>query len=187
MSHIALENARQNAVNSKKHAAAESRRWASGAVLAGQKLIQMLGRVTSEQGICAGSGDLSVKPTPVNHSTGDKTETGVLTKRDLPIITKRENIAQFQSRFLSGALDLQDEQWRQVDRTLAAYYQEGFTRHLDREVRPSTETDAWQRQRADLSRRAFAAVNARLTPEQAVRFQKLYQGETWLWAVGSGI
>ena len=158
-----------------------------GAVCAGERLARIPERIASEQGLGAQGDETTPTPMRVTNSTGARKEAVILTKRDVAVITRRGNISQFQSRSLYGALGLGDDQWRQVDRVLAAYYQEGFARHLDGRNRPAAGVEAWQQQRAELSRRAFAAVNTHLAPEQASQFQKLYQGENWLWAVESSL
>ena len=160
-----------------------SQLWAQSAVLIGQSL--------------SGGGkptDGMVLPVSLHTPTDEafaseiaKVKKFMANEKNLSAVTTSENISQFQSRLLYGALALNDEQWRQVNRTLAAYYQEGYARKLNHEARPQADTERWQQQRADLSSRAFAAINARLAPEQSVQFCKLCPRENWLWAMDVGV
>lgn len=184
--HAALEKSRQEASQGRKQAAVESGLRAGGVVLLGQNLSRAAGFESKWGKNVPADGtpeaeeyrrerdELTAETAKVKGFVGDG--------KVLSALTRRENIAQFQSRLLYGALGLNDDQWRPMDRTLAAYYQEGYARNLNPEARPQTGIDVWQQQRASLSRRVFADIDAGLLPEQSSRFHKLFRAEDWMWA-----
>lgn len=103
------------------------------------------------------------------------------------ITSNPDSVRQFQSLSIYGALNLSEDQWRGIDLTLSGFYTNGFANRLNTGARPQTGIDAWNQQRAALSRAAFSAVSSRLTPEQAARFEELYSKDNWLWTISTGM
>lgn len=83
-------------------------------------------------------------------------------------------VAQFQSMQVYGALGLNESQWQQLDGKLNAFYQEFYGQKLSVASRPDTAVEAWEERRNQMSRKAFAEIQASFTPQQRADFLRIY-------------
>ena len=97
-----------------------------------------------------------------------------------------DNLAQFQTLSLSGALNLNEGQMEEIDAALSTCLEEADARGLNTRAPPQTGAAAWNQARTELGRRAFTDVNALLSPEQSAVFTNLYAGNAWLWTLVVG-
>ena len=97
-----------------------------------------------------------------------------------------DNLAQFQTLSLSGALNLGEDQMQRINAALSTCLEEADARGLNTRTPPPTDAAAWNQARTEIGRRAFNDVNALLSPEQSAVFTNLYSGNAWLWTLVVG-
>ena len=85
--------------------------------------------------------------------------------------------ADFQTAFIQGVVNISDPgKLQQIHELIQRTYEQAVANGLDIPSKPATETDAWVQRRFQLDRRATAAVEGLLTPEERTVFGRAFIG-----------
>jgi hypothetical protein len=85
--------------------------------------------------------------------------------------------ADFQAAFIQGAVGISDTtKLQRIHDLIRQTYEQAVANGLDIPSKPATDTDAWVQQRFQLDRRATAAVEQILTPEERQSFGRAFIG-----------
>lgn len=139
---------------------------------------QMLSGPLAQQGLAAGA----LRGKLLRGEGGSPSEVALrdaLVQQQLNQTLERTpaQFADFQAAFIQGAVGISDTtKLQQIHDLIQRTYEHAVANGLDIPSKPAVETDAWVQQRFQLDRRATAAVEQVLTPEERQLFGHAFIG-----------
>lgn len=139
---------------------------------------QMLSGPLAQQGLAAGA----LRGKALRGEKGNPSEIALrdaLSERQLNQTLERTpaQFADFQTAFIQGAVGISDTaKLQQIHDLIRQTYEHAVANGLDIPSKPAADTDAWVQRRFQLDRRATAAVEQVLTPEESQFFGRAFIG-----------
>jgi hypothetical protein len=141
---------------------------------------QMLNAPLNQQGLTAGAlRGKFLRGEGSNIVSSEIAFRDALLQRQLNQILERTPVqfADFQTAFIQGAVGISDpNKLQQIHDLIRQTYEQAVANGLDIPSKPIADSDAWVQQRFQLDRRATAAVEQILTPEESQLFGRAFIG-----------
>jgi len=141
---------------------------------------QMVNSSPAQRGLAAGAlrGKL-LRGESTNVSPSEVAFQEALTQLQMNQTLERvpSDFADFQTAFIQGALGLSDAtKLEQIHDVIQRTYEQAVANGLDVASKPATDSEAWVQRRFQLDRRATAAVEQLLTPDERRSFGRTFLG-----------